>query len=175
MEHRSVNKSILKRIWTIFTTVVVLLAVLLAVLLVGVRLFGMQLYIVQSGSMEPEYQTGSLIYVKEKDVDELVEGDVITFHLSQDIIATHRIVEVIKEDGNVNYRTKGDANDTVDGSLVNEKDVIGTPVATIPYLGYFVNYIQQPPGKYIAISVGAAILLFILLGDQFFEEKKKKE
>ena len=39
----------------------------LALLLVGVRLFGMQVFTVLSGSMEPTYQTGSLIYVKDVD------------------------------------------------------------------------------------------------------------
>ena len=41
-------------------TVIVILAVLLAVLLVGVRLTGLQVYTVLSGSMEPAYHVGSI-------------------------------------------------------------------------------------------------------------------
>ena len=50
-----------------------------AIFLVGMRLFGFELYTVMSGSMEPEYHVGSLIYVKAVDPATLNQGDVITF------------------------------------------------------------------------------------------------
>lgn len=142
------------------------LAVLLALALVGVRLFGLQVFSVLSGSMEPTYHTGSLIYVKDVDYTRLKAGDVITFMVNEDTIATHRIVEVVPDEedpGVLRYRTKGDANEAEDGSLVHYKNVIGTPVFTIPKLGYFASYIQHPPGTYVAISAGAFILLLLFL------------
>ena len=57
--------NVAKKVWNIFTTVIVVLVVIFAVLLIGVRLFGVQVYSVISGSMEPEYPVGSLIYVKD--------------------------------------------------------------------------------------------------------------
>ena len=57
----------LKKAWNVLTTIVVIIVVCAAVLLVGVRLIGLQPYTVLSGSMEPVYHTGSLIYVKEAD------------------------------------------------------------------------------------------------------------
>lgn len=56
------NKAV-KKIWNIATTILVVLVVALAVLLVGARIIGLQVYAVLSGSMEPTYHTGSLIYV----------------------------------------------------------------------------------------------------------------
>lgn len=97
--------------------------------------------------MEPTYHTGSLIYVKSVDYTELKTGDVISFMLNEDTVATHRIVEIVpdEEDASVlRFRTKGDANNTDDGGLVHYKNVIGTPIFTIPYLGYVANYIQHP-------------------------------
>lgn len=163
-------------------TVVVVIIVALAVALAGVRLFGIQPYAVTSGSMEPTYHVGSLIYVKSVDTSKLQAGDVITFMLDEDTVATHRITAVVpdEEDASVlRFRTKGDANDTEDGSLVHYKNVIGTPVFTIPYLGYLAGVIQHPPGTYIAIG-GAAILLILvflpdILGGSDEEEKKKKK
>ena len=70
-----------KKVWNIFTTVIVVLVVIFAVLLVGVRLFGVQVYSVISGSMEPEYPVGSLIYVKDVDPTEIEVNDVITYVL----------------------------------------------------------------------------------------------
>ena len=155
-----------KKIWNLITTLIVIAAVLLAVLLVGVRLAGLQVFTVLSGSMEPTYHTGSLIYVKKVDAAKLSEGTVITFMLDENTVATHRIVGVVPDEdepGVVRYRTKGDANEAEDGGLVHYKNIIGTPVFSIPRLGYLANYIQHPPGTYVAVSAGAAVLLLMFL------------
>ena len=179
------NKT-LKTIWNAVTWVIVAAAVLLAVLLVGARLVGLRTFTVLSGSMEPTYHTGSLIYVKKVDAANLSEGTVITFMLDEDTVATHRIVGVVPDEdepGVVRYRTKGDANEVEDGSLVHYKNVIGTPVFSIPRLGYVANYIQHPPGTYVTISVGAMVLLLmflpeligVLTADNEKEEPKEKK
>ena len=170
------NKT-LKTIWNAVTWVIVAAAVLLAVLLVGARLVGLRTFTVLSGSMEPTYHTGSLIYVKKVDAANLSEGTVITFMLDEDTVATHRIVGVVPDEdepGVVCYRTKGDANEVEDGSLVHYKNVIGTPVFSIPKLGYVANYIQHPPGTYVAISAPAVLLLLVFLPDIFAPQKKGK-
>ena len=167
-----------KKIWKCITSVLVALVVIVALLLVGARLTGLQVFTVLSGSMEPAYHVGSLIYVKDVDPFELESGDVITFMLDENTVATHRIVEVVpdeEDDSVVRFRTKGDANENVDGSLVHYKNVIGSPVFTIPYLGYAVSYIQNPPGTYVAISAGAILLLLVFLPDLFDGDKKKKK
>ena len=135
-----------KKIWDGITTILVALVVVLAVLLVGVRVVGMQVFTVLSGSMEPTYHTGSLIYVKKVDPFQLQSGDVITFLLDEETVATHRIVEVVPDEEDpsvVRFQTKGDANDAIDGGLVHYKNVIGSPVFTIPKLGYVANYIKH--------------------------------
>ena len=165
------------KIWNAVTTLLVTAVVILALLLVGVRLIGMQVFTVLSGSMEPTYHTGALLYVKDVDYTELKEGDVITFMLDEDTVATHRIVGVVPDENDptvIRYRTKGDANDAEDGSLVHYRNVIGTPVFSIPKLGFVANYIQNPPGTYIAISGGAVLLLLVFLPDLFAEEKPKE-
>ena len=156
-----------KKLLQIISTILVALVVLLAVALVGVRLAGIRTFTVLSGSMEPTYHVGSLIYVKKVDSTTIRPGQVITFMLDENTVATHRVVEVPDEDdpSTLRFRTKGDANDAEDGSLVHYKNVIGTPVFTIPKLGYVANYIQHPPGLYVAISAGAVLLLLTFLPD----------
>ena len=166
--------SAMKKIWNGFTTVLVCLVVILAVLLVGVRLVGFQVFTVLSGSMEPTYHVGSLIYVKSVDPAQLQAGDVTTFMLDENTVATHRIIEVVpdEEDPTVlRFATQGDANDAPDGSLGHYKNVVGPPVFTIPQLGYLANYIQNPPGTYIAISAGAILMLLMFLPDLFAPEE----
>ncbi len=165
-----------KKVWNVVSSILVALVVIFAALLVGARLFGLQVFTVLSGSMEPAYHTGSLIYVKKVDPATIKEGQAITFLLAEDTVATHRVIEVVpdEEDPTVlRFRTKGDANDSPDGGLVHYKNVIGVPVFTIPYLGYVANYIQQPPGMYVAISAGAILLLLVFLPDLFSDDKKK--
>lgn len=165
-----------KKIWNGVTTALVALVIILAMLLVGVRLFGIEIFTVLSGSMEPEYHTGSVIYVKPTDAADLAEGDVITFRIGSGTVATHRIIEVVEENGEIAYRTKGDANGIADGGLVAPEDVIGEPFFTIPYMGYFAEYIQSSSGRYMVIAVGAFMLLLMILPDLIFDsEKKQKE
>lgn len=150
----------LKRIWDGVTLVLVILVVILAVLLAGVRVIGLTPYVVLSGSMEPTYHVGSLVYVKKVDPAEIQVGDPITFVLDENLtVATHRVI-AISEDGE-HFTTKGDANDAPDGTPVYYKNLVGRPVFTIPYLGYFSHWITHPPGMYVAGA--AAVVLVILL------------
>jgi len=169
-------KSKSRKILNSLTTIIVVMVVILAIMLVGVRLFGLQVYSVLSGSMEPEYPVGSLIYVKAVDYKELKVGDPITFLLDKDTVVTHRIIEVLIDEDDPNtirYFTQGDANGIPDAKSVHYKNIIGTPVFTIPYMGYVSNYIQNPPGMYIAISAGAILLMLVFLPDLFTDDKKK--
>lgn len=167
-----------RKILNTFSTVCVALAVMLAVLLVGARIVGLRVFTVLSGSMEPTYHTGALIYVKKVEPAEIKAGQVITFMLDENTVATHRVVGVVPDEDDpatLRFRTKGDANDAEDGSLVHYKNVIGTPVFTIPYLGYVADYIQHPPGMYVAISAGAILLLLVFLPDLFADDGKAKD
>ncbi len=171
------NRAI-KKVWNVVSSILVALVVILALLLVGARLVGLRVFTVLSGSMEPAYHTGSLIYVKKVDPFTIQPGQPITFLLDEDTVATHRVVGVVPDEedpGVIRFRTKGDANEAEDGALVHYKNVIGTPVFSIPYLGYLADYIQHPPGMYVAISAGAILLLLVFLPDIFAEDKGKKK
>jgi len=168
----------LKKVWNGMTTVLVLMVAILAVLLVGTRFIGLMPFTVLSGSMEPVYSAGDLIYVKEVDPFELEEGTIITFMLSEDTIATHRIVEVVpdaEDDTVVRFKTKGDANESEDGGLVHYKNVIGAPIFSVPKLGYVANFIQEPPGTYVAIAAGALILALVFIPDLFGDDEDEKD
>ena len=186
----------IKRIWNFFSTLFVIGMILLAIALVGVRVVGLTPFAVLSGSMEPTYHVGSLIYVKDADPADIEVGDPITFVVNEDLlVATHRVVgietyttghravvdeagnPVKDEDGNPVYeeyeleemsyyfQTKGDANDDVDGSPVYYKNVIGTPVFTIPYLGYLSSWLQTKKGMIMGISIALVVLLLTFLPD----------
>ena len=168
------NKTV-RKIWNVLSTVLVAVVVVLAIALVGVRLIGIKTYAVVSGSMEPTYPTGSLLYVKSIDPKKLQVGDSITFMLDEDTVATHRIIEIIpdEEDAEVSrFRTQGDANASADGTPVHCKNVIGKPVFSVPYLGYFAHFVQNPPGLYLAIGAAGILVVLVFLPDLLDDGKK---
>ena len=169
------NKSF-KKVWNAISTLIVVIIVALAILLVGVRVIGLQVFAVLSGSMEPAYHVGSLIYVKEVDYKELEVGDPVTFMLNENTVATHRIIEILVDENDpdtLRYFTKGDANDAPDGSSLHYKNIIGKPVFTIPYLGYVSHYIQNPPGTYIAIAAAAVFVALTFVPDLLASDEDK--
>ena len=183
--------NVIRKLSSIVSTLMIIALLSLTMLLVGVRVIGLTPYAVLSGSMEPAYHVGSLIYVKAVDPATITVGTPITFVVNKDLlVATHRVIEIecrttifeqqtnengellFEEDGDpllqevtleepaYYFTTKGDANDVVDGSPVYYKNVIGTPVFSVPYLGYFSNWLQTRKG--MIVSVSAVMILMIL-------------
>lgn len=167
------NKKI-KKIWDIVSTTLVSIVVIFAVFLMGSRMMGYQVYNVISGSMEPTYSVGDLLYVKEVDPDSIKVGDPITFVLNENlVVATHRVVRIDAE--NRHFYTKGDANDTEDAAPVHFNNVIGVPQFSIPLLGFVSDFIQHPPGMYIAIGVGIVLVAAVFLPDLIWKKKPAGE
>lgn len=166
----------LRRWGSRFGTFAVAVVAMVAVVLVGLRLAGFRTFTVMSGSMTPEYPVGSLIYVKPVDYHELKVGDVISYVANDDkTVVTHRIaeIEVDASDSSVwRFRTKGDANTTADAKLVHYKNVLGTPIIVLPFIGYFAHNIQEPPGVYIALVVGTLLLAWTFLPGTLEERRK---
>lgn len=153
----------LRTLLSAISTLLVITVVALAILLVGVRLVGLTPYTVLSGSMEPAYHVGSLIYVRPIDAQDIEVGTPLTFTVSDgSLVATHRVVEIITENGETLYITKGDANDVTDPPLKYSR-VIGSPVFSIPFLGYFSTWLQSGAGVIAGIALAAMLLLTSLL------------
>ncbi len=153
-------------------TALVCVAVIFAFLISGIRIFGFQIYGVLTGSMAPSYPVGSLVYVQSVQPSELQLRDVITFSSGKNVV-THRIVEIVPEGGTTRFRTKGDANDEADASLVGPADIIGRVAFCIPHLGNVANYIQNPPGIYVTLIVGVLAIALLIYADKDDDKDKK--
>lgn len=114
----SYKMKVIRKLCDLLGTLLVTVMILLAVLLVGVRLIGLTPYAVLSGSMEPTYHVGSLIYVQDIDPAEVTVGTPLTFVVNEDLLlATHRVVDievrntkeeaVLDEAGNPTYDEHG--------------------------------------------------------------------
>ena len=112
------RNKILSRILSGLASGLVLLICIAVLPLSLPKLLGIQVYGVLTGSMEPEYSVGGVVYVQECDTAILQLGDVITYTLGTDTeaVMTHRIVGIDENTGG--FQTKGDANNTTDVGLV---------------------------------------------------------
>ena len=105
--------------------------------------------IVRSGSMSPVFNTGDLIVVRRVTAEtshQLKVGDIISFRepSNEKFMVTHRIAAIeTNEQGSRSFRTKGDANQSVDLSPIPEKNIEGIFVSKISNLGYLLNSIKQ--------------------------------
>ncbi|MEY8380354.1 signal peptidase I [Ileibacterium valens] len=170
-------KQAFKTVWNAISTILVICAVLLALVLAGPRLFGFKTFAIVSGSMEPTYPVGSLVFTKAEDPQDYEVGDPITFMADEDTVVTHRIVgvEPDEEDSSIiRFQTKGDANEAVDGALVDYRNVVGKVLFHLPMLGYLSYYIAQPPGLYIAIIVLVMVIALGMLFDHWKEQDEKE-
>ena len=144
------------------STLLLIVMVALAVLLVGVRVVGLTPYTVLSGSMAPTYPVGAMIYVRAVEAQDIQIGTPLTFTLPGGTVATHRVHELVTVNGETQYITKGDANDTLDPPVSFDR-VIGTPVFSIPLLGYLSAWLQTGAGTGSCIVLVAVLLLVQLL------------
>ena len=113
-ERRSLKINIFKTIFKIFIDIIIFIEIVLIALFFFPRIIGIKTYIVTSGSMEPLYPIGSLVYVKSVDASEIKIGDAITFYMNEStIVATHQVYEI--NEGKSEFRTQGINNKDENG------------------------------------------------------------
>ena len=133
------NEAVLHRRISMLVTILLVLAVLLCVYVVlqvmgngYVNIGGFMMFRVVTGSMEPTIPVGALLLTREVDITSIRMDDIICFRTQEAAIwgriVTHRVVGVRQGISGVLLETKGDANLSVDGYLVNSENFIGQVV-----------------------------------------------
>lgn len=111
-------------------------------------------YVVLSGSMEPEISPGDAVVVKSVDPANVEAGDVITYKRASDAKpVTHRVVEVLQQDGERVFRTQGDANEDPDPSTVPASSLVGEVWFTIPLVGHVVLFADTVLGRVVLVGL----------------------
>lgn len=142
-------------------------------------LFGYRYYTILTGSMEPTYSVGDMIFVKLSDAKDINVGDVITFNPSQDSDAylTHRVTEKLEDfegTGVTCFRTRGDANNAEDSFLIDSSRVVGVVSFSLAKVGYIVRFVQLRWYLVIPVVIMIAVL-FRLLKHYFLLGKEEDE
>lgn len=132
--------------------------------------FGWKPFIVLSGSMESEIYSGDIVVVKETDIRQLKQGDVIAFRTGE-IVITHRITNILIEGEEIKFITKGDNNNTEDSGYVLPEQIEGVYQFKINKIGNLAIFVQTPIGMIVCLSIPFLLLVLI----ELIESKKNRK
>lgn len=129
-------------------------AVLLIVVgMAALSWLGYDVYVVESGSMEPDYPVGGIVVADRNYPYEEVKINDVVIYAKGDILVTHRVVGKYEK----GLETKGDANRQTDGIAVTEDNFAGKIKGKLPLAGYVLWWFSSKEGK-------AALLCQMILG-----------
>lgn len=132
---------------------------------------------VLSGSMVPVFNPGDLIVAKTIDPQTVKKGDIITFDVDSRTVVTHRVVDIVHQNGKIYFRTKGDANNVADPDLVRSTQLVGEYTFKIPYAGYLSSFARSTKGFILLIVIPIILLvggeIKSLLSEAAKEDKNK--
>jgi signal peptidase len=118
--------------------------------------------VVLSGSMEPAFFRGDLLFLTNDRDDKIRAGDIVVFKIEgREIPIVHRALKVHTQGNDTIFLTKGDNNQVddrglyADGQLwLQPKDVIGRAKGFVPYIGMVTIVMNDyPKFKYIVLAV----------------------
>lgn len=172
---------ILKRIVNIFVDILVVLILMVSIIVVMLSLtskssgvpniFGIAPLSVQTESMKGTVDPGDLIFCTLTEIDdEFQKDDIVTFPIEingEQVLNTHRIVEVVEDNNIIYYRTQGDNKETnpePDTDLQTSSTIVAKYTGTkIPGLGNVLSFIRTQLGFFLCILL-PMIIFFIYEG-----------
>ncbi|MBQ1372369.1 MAG: signal peptidase I [Oscillospiraceae bacterium] len=185
------KSSVAHRIFTILGTI--LCIILTPILIINVTLIaksyinkdevpnfnGLLPMIVLTDSMYPVIESGDLIICSTINPEDVQKGDIISFFDPEGngtSVVTHRVVEIIQEDGQLSFRTRGDFNNTDDKELVPGDKLVGTYRTRIPHAGNVAMFMQTTTGLIVCVVLPIVLLVgYDMIRRRIYEKNKKGE
>ena len=116
-----------------------------------------------AGNKEDNFSGGDLIFVKTVTAEEVKKGDVISFFDpagNGTSITSHRVVEILNEDGKISFKTKGDNNNTEDKLPVPAENLAGVYTGVkLAGAGRVAMFMQTPWGLILCVVVPILLLI----------------
>lgn len=135
--------------------------------------------IVLTDSMYPEIESGDLIICRTAEADEIEVKDIISFFDPAGngaSIVTHRVIEIVEEDGEILFRTRGDNNNTEDKELVPAENLVGVYKMRIAGAGHIAMFMQSTAGLIVCVVLPIILLVgYDLVRHRIYEKSKKED
>lgn len=143
-----------------------------------ISIFNYRMFTVASGSMEPKYKIGDVLFSKNIEASKVKIGDSITYlgktGTVKDKVITHEVVKIDKDENNKYiFHTKGLTN-LVEDPIVYEDQVYGIVIYKTIILSLVYKIISTPVGFYAFIIIP----IMYIIGSEIIAlaiERKEKE
>jgi len=126
--------------------------------------------VVLSGSMEPAFYRGDLLFLTNYEEEPIRVGEIVVFKIKdREIPIVHRVLRAHeKKNGTIKFLTKGDNNEVDDRGLyapgqkwLEKGDVVGRARGFVPYVGIVTIIMNDyPKFKYVTLAL---LGLFVLV------------
>ena len=140
---------------------------------------GMLPLIVLTDSMHPEIKSGDLIICQTADAQDIKVRDVISFFdptSNSNAVVTHRVIEILEEDGKTYFITQGDFNNTADKEPVPAENLVGVYKARIAGAGHVAMFMQSTTGLVICVVLPIILLVgYDAIRRRSYEKSKKDD
>lgn len=175
------TNKILKSIWKAIKIVIgTILAIIITIIMIqrisnnNKSLLGYRLFTVATGSMEPKYNVGDMILVKEIEPKDIKLHDDVTYKSNDpelnNMFITHQVIEIKENNGKYSFLTQGIANTGVDPEIT-EDQIYGTVTSKLKVLSFISKKINSNLGFFLIIVVPIAVLIFL----EIIDIKEKRE
>jgi len=135
--------------------------------------------VVLTDSMYPEIKSGDLILCRKAEPEDIAVGDVISFFDpagNGSSMITHRVAEVVQENGSLAWKTRGDANNVEDANLVPAENLVGIYRSRFAGVGNFVMFLQTVPGLILCVVCPIVVLVgYDVLRRRRYEKVHRKD
>ena len=185
------KKSASSKVFTVIGTI--LCMILVPILLINLTLIaksylnkdevpnvgGVLPLIVLTDSMYPQIESGDLIICMTISAENVKVEDVISFFDpagNGTSIVTHRVVEIVEQNGETFFRTRGDNNNTEDKDLVPAEKLVGLYKTRIPGAGNIAMFMQTTTGLIVCVLLPILLLVgYDLIRRRHYEKNKKQD
>lgn len=135
--------------------------------------------IVLTDSMYPEIESGDLIICHTAEAEDIEVRDVIAFFDpagNGSSIVTHRVIEVVEENGTLSFRTRGDNNNAEDRLLVPADNLVGVYQSRIAGAGHIAMFMQSTTGLIICVVLPIILLVaYDIIRRRSYEKRKQSD
>lgn len=124
------------------------------------EMFGISLLRISSNSMEPELMVGDIILIKDADIMQIKEGDIISYRGEKGSYAgkviTHKVIDeprFSEADGVYYLTTAGIREGAHADPEIEQTQVLGKLVCVVPLLGWLYNFFTTWYGFLIFVLI----------------------
>lgn len=140
-----------------------------------ISFFNYRMFSVASGSMEPKYNIGDVLFLKTKDPSQIKIGDDVTYQgTSGDFagkVITHQVQEINKgQDGKYYFVTRGIAN-VIEDPIVSEDQIFGVVV----YKSIVLSFVYSIIGTTLGLFICVVLPLMYIIGSEIVSALLEKE